>query len=884
MDRQESISTTCPYCGVGCGVVATPSKAGDVPVKGDRSHPSNFGRLCSKGSALADTTGLEDRLLYPQIKGQKTSWDEALDAASNGLKSVIEKHGKEAVAFYVSGQLLTEPYYVANKLMKGFIGSANIDTNSRLCMSSAVAGYKRAFGSDSVPCCYEDLEQTDLIVLVGSNTAWCHPVIFQRIVRAKEVRPSLKIVVIDPRKTATCEIADLHLSLKPGSDAALFNALLHHLHQAEAIDRDFVNNHTEGFEEALYAAEKSSGNLGEVAKTCALSEQDLAEFFALFSSREKVVTLYSQGVNQSSSGVDKSNSIINCHLATGRIGKPAMGPFSMTGQPNAMGGREVGALSNQLAAHMELGNAKHHDLVSRFWQTDNLASSAGLQAVDMFEAVASGQIKAIWIMATNPAVTMPNADKVREAIEGCELVIVSECEQNTGTASRADIALPALAWGERSGMVTNSERRISYQRSFLPHPGEAKADWWILSQVGQRMGYGEAFDYSSSAAIFREYAALSGFENNGQRDFDISGLAEITDQQYSEFEPIQWPVTKSCPEGTKRLFEDKRFYTASGKAQLIAIEPRPPRHPVTNDYPFRLNTGRVRDQWHTMNRTSRSARLNGHIPEPVVQIHLLDAEANRLEEGSLARLTSCWGSMIARVEVTDSQQQGSLFVPMHWNDFFASEGRANSLVSPVVDPLSGQPESKHTPVKIVSYEPAWYGFVISRTPLEIEGVEYWVKIKGDGYWRYELAGEKPIDNASDWAKTALGETGEWMEFADPGAGRFRAVKIVKDRLEGLFFMGSDHQLPSRSWLAQRFSEEQITDEVRASLLAGKAGGGLPDVGAIVCACFGVGENSIKEAIESGSAKTVEALGQQLKAGTNCGSCIPELKKCLQKSL
>ena len=646
MTTSRTTQTTCAYCGVGCGIVAKQHDDGTISIEGDKSHPSNFGRLCSKGSALADTLGLEDRLLHPQINGEQVSWDTALDAVSNGLKQIIDEHGPDAVAFYVSGQLLTEDYYVANKLMKGFIGSGNIDTNSRLCMSSAVAGYKRAFGSDSVPCNYEDLEHANLIVIEGSNTAWCHPIVFQRISQAKQDNPQLKIVVIDPRKTATCEIADLHLPIKPGSDTVLFNGLLQYLNQNDAIDWDFVNQHTDGFTDALSATQASSKDIFQVAQNCGLSSHDVAEFFQLFADTEKVITLYSQGVNQSSSGTDNSNSIINCHLATGRIGKPAMGPFSITGQPNAMGGREVGALCNQLAAHMELDNPEHHDLVSRFWQTDNLSTTAGAKAVDMFDDVATGKIKAIWIMATNPVDTLPNADKVRQAIEDCELVIVSETDLNTGTGARANILLPALAWGEKCGTVTNSERRISHQRNFLPHPGVAKEDWWILSQVAQRMGFEQAFNYQSSADIFREHAALSGFENNGKRDFDISGLATITDTQYDEFEPIQWPVTADKPDGTARLFEDKHFFTPSGKAQLIAITPRPPGNAVNEEYPLVLNTGRIRDQWHTMTRTARSARLNNHISEPFVQIHPDNATHHQLKMAILldllARGERCW--------------------------------------------------------------------------------------------------------------------------------------------------------------------------------------------------------------------------------------------------
>lgn len=877
MTKTVTSLTTCPYCGVGCGVQAIQENDGAIAIKGDPSHPANFGRLCSKGSALADTIGLEDRLLHPQVDGKQVSWDTALDAVSDGLKQVIDKHGSDAVAFYVSGQLLTEDYYVANKLMKGFIGSANIDTNSRLCMSSAVAGYKRAFGSDSVPGNYADLELAELIVIEGSNTAWCHPIVFQRIAKAKQQRPELKVVVIDPRKTATCDIADLHLAIKPGTDATLFNGLLHFINQQRCIDWNFVNQYTEGLADALISAETSAIDIAKVAQVCELSEQDVSQFFQLFAKTEKVVTLYSQGVNQSSSGTDKSNSIINCHLATGRIGKPAMGPFSITGQPNAMGGREVGALSNQLAAHMELETPEHHDLVSRFWQTDKLASTAGTQAVDMFEGIANGKIKAIWVIATNPVVTLPNADKVRLAIEKCDLVIVSECELNTGTAARANILLPALAWGEKCGTVTNSERRISHQRNFLPHPGEAEEDWWILSQVAKRMGFGDAFKYQSSAEIFREHAALSGFENNGKRDFDISGLAKISDQEYDELTPIQWPVTADKPQGTPRLFEDRHFFTATGKAQLIAITPRPPVNATSKEYPLVLNTGRVRDQWHTMTRTARSARLNAHISEPIVQVNPEDAANWELDNGALARLDSQWGDMLARIVVTDEQRVGSVFVPMHWNDFLAGRGRVNALVNPVVDPISGQPESKHTPVKISTYQPLWYGFMFSRTPLTSVDAEYWVKIKGQQFWRYELAGDIAIDEPSHWVKQQLGQKGSWLEFSDPAMHRFRAAKIIDNRLESLVFLAPSHELPARSWLSQLFAEQTLSDEMRMSLLAGKPGAGLPDIGSMVCACFGVGENTIKEALTKGTAKTVEEIGVLLKAGTNCGSCIPELK-------
>lgn len=880
MGKEHTIQTTCPYCGVGCGVLATPQADGKVAIEGDTTHPANLGRLCSKGSALGETVDLSNRLLYPKVDGKRVSWDEALNTVSRKFRDIIAKYGPDAIGFYVSGQILTEDYYTANKLMKGFIGSANIDTNSRLCMSSAVAGYKRAFGSDSVPCSYEDLEQADLIVMTGSNLAWCHPVIYQRINAVKQQRPNMKIVVIDPRQTSTCDIADLHLSLRPGSDATLFNGLLNYLKQEDYLDMDFLEQHTEGFSAALKAAKESAGNIPQIAAQTELREEDIIKFFQLFASTEKVITLYSQGVNQSTTGTDKTNSIINCHLATGRIGKPAMGPFSFTGQPNAMGGREVGGLSNQLAAHMEITNPEHHDRVSRFWETEQLATENGAKAIDLFKDVGAGKIKAVWIMATNPVVSLPEADAVKAALEKCELVVVSECESNTDTTELADILLPAAAWGEKDGTVTNSERRISHQRQFLPLPGEARPDWWIITQVARKMGFEQAFPFEKPVDVFREHARLSAFENNGTRDFDLSGLADISDKAYEELKPIQWPVTADAPEGTARLFTDKRFFTPSGKARMIAIDPKLPQNMTSDDYPLVLNTGRIRDQWHTMTRTGRAVRLNAHTPEPMVQIHPIDARNWNLVDGALAQISSQWGKMIVRVVMTDEQRPGSVFVPIHWSNQFASMARVDALVAAAVDPISGQPESKHTPVRIRPYTPVWHGFILSRRPISVKDANYWVKVKGAQFWRYEVAGEKEITNPIAWAQQHLGTEGEWLDFIDKKAGRYRAGIIVGNRLDGVVFIAPSHDLPARSWLSQLFGSTNLTDEERYSLLVGQPGQGQQDCGAIVCSCFGVGENTLKEAIGSGHVKTVEEIGAKLNAGTNCGSCVPELKKLL----
>jgi len=881
---EKSVKTICPYCGVGCGIDVTIDSDNVISVAGDADHPANYGRLCSKGAALAETLSLDGRLLFPEISGERVSWDEALTKVADGFSNVIEAHGPDAVAFYVSGQLLTEDYYLANKLMKGYIGSANIDTNSRLCMSSTVSGYKRAFGSDTVPCCYEDLERAKLIVLVGSNAAWCHPVLYQRISQAKRENPDLMVVVVDPRRTTSCDIADLHLPLRPGSDAVLFNGLLSHLHRHDECNSMFVDNFTEGLEAAMAMAEKGAASTVQVAQLCDLAEADVIEFYRLFARTERVVTVFSQGINQSSSGTDKVNAIINCHLLTGRIGRPGMGPFSLTGQTNAMGGREVGGLANQLAAHMEIDNSQHRDIVQRFWQSPVVATKAGLKAVDLFDAIDKGTIKAVWVMCTNPVVSMPDADRVRAALDRCELVVVSECVRDTDTTAVADVLLPALTWGEKSGTVTNSERRISRQRPFLPAPGEARADWKIICQVAQRMGFDDGFAFESADEIFCEHAALSGFENSGQRDFDISPLAELDATAYEELMPRQWPLD-SEGNGRARMFSDGRFFTESAKAQFIAIEPRLPENSVDEDFPFILNTGRSRDQWHTMTRTGKAARLSEHSPEPYGELHPDDAAVLQLSDGSLMRIFSRWGEVVIRTRISDGQQRGSVFVPMHWGGQFASNGRIDCVVNPVVDPLSGQPAFKHTPVRITEYQPAWYGFLLSRRELTLAGVTYWARATGDGFYRYEIAGEQAPGDWGAWARRMLCESNDdvnWVEYLDIAVRRYRGVRMVADRVESCLFIAPDTQLPPRSWLAGLFKQETLEEQSRASLLTGVAPSGQEDVGRIVCACFSVGVKTIMNAIKDQRLVSTDEIGKALKAGTNCGSCVPELRSLIER--
>ena len=616
--------TTCPYCGVGCGVLATPDGKGGAAIKGDPEHPANAGRLCSKGSALGETLGLETRLLHPMVDGARTSWPAALDHVAERLAAVRAEHGPEAIAFYLSGQLLTEDYYVANKLAKGFIGTPHVDTNSRLCMASSVAGHRRAFGADVVPQCYDDLELADLVVLAGSNAAWCHPVLYQRIQTARAER-GMRVVNIDPRRTATCEGADLHLPIKPGTDGYLWSGLLVWLAERKLIDVAFIEEHTRGFSWALRRACALAPNLDAVADATGIDRQAIAVFFGWFASTSRVVSCYSQGVNQSAQGTDKVNAIINCHLATGRIGKPGSGPLSLTGQPNAMGGREVGGLANMLAAHMGFSEAER-DRVRRFWNAPNLVSGQGLKAVDMFDAVADGRIKALWVMGTNPAVSLPRADAVRAALARLDLLVVSENVASNDTVAHAHVRLPAAAWGEKDGTVTNSERCISRQRAFLPLPGSARPDWWMLSEVARRLGYGEAFAYRSADEIFQEHARLSGFENEGERAFDISGADASSREAFDRIEPFQWPL-RGGDAPTPRLFADGGFFTEDGKARFVAIAPPRLSAAVSDAWPFVLNTGRVRDQWHTMTRTGLSPRLSTHIAEPFVEIHPDDAGA-----------------------------------------------------------------------------------------------------------------------------------------------------------------------------------------------------------------------------------------------------------------
>lgn len=879
----KTIRTTCPYCGVGCGVLATPRADGGVDIAGDPAHPANLGRLCVKGSALGETVGLDGRLLYPQLRSgsvdqpgwERLHWSEALDHAAAGLRRIVAEHGPESVALYVSGQLLTEDYYVANKFVKGWLGTANIDTNSRLCMSSAVAGHKRAFGEDVVPVCYEDLELADLVVLVGSNTAWCHPILFQRLTRAREQRPQLRIVVVDPRRTATCELADLHLPIAPGSDVALFNGLLRWLSERGHVDADFVAAHTRGYEAALAVAE----SLDEVAQRCGLARETLEDFYTLFAANERAITAFSMGVNQSSAGTDKVNAIINCHLATGRIGRPGMGPFSITGQPNAMGGREVGGLANMLAAHLDLEDATHRDAVQAFWNSPRIADRPGLKAVELFEAIESGRVRAVWIMATNPVVSLPNADQVKRALAKCELVIVSDCIANTDTAAYAHLLLPAQGWSEKDGTVTNSERRVSRQRAFRAAAGEARPDWWIIGEVAARLGFREGFGYRNAAEIFDEHARLSATAAQLGKRFDLSALSGLGDAAYEALGPQQWPVRDDAL--AARPYADLRFSTPDGRARFVAVGTRAPAHAPGGEYPLILNTGRVRDHWHTMTRTGLSPRLANHIAEPYVELHADDAAQAGIAEGELLRVQTRWGSLVARAR-SGGMARGQIFVPIHWSAQFASQARVGALVNPVVDPVSGEPEFKHTPARVERYAARWYGFVLSRAPLQQLPGDWWTRVTAAACTRYEIAGEQAV---VDWPQAVqelavAGADADWIDYEDKAEGSYRAACFVDGRLEFCVFVAARPELPSRDWLAGLFARQQVAADDRRALLAARPAAAGADQGPIVCSCFSVGRKTIEATIRERGLTQAAQITACLKAGGNCGSCVPELRAIL----
>lgn len=693
----QQYKSTCSYCGVGCGIIVEKDHRGKIIVKGDPDHPVNKGMLCSKGMNLhyvaQDTS---DRILYPQMRyarnlpRQRVSWDAALDRASAVFKALISKHGPDSVGFYVSGQCLTEEYYIANKLVKGFLQTNNIDTNSRLCMSSAVVGYKKALGEDSVPVSYEDIELADCFFIAGANPAWCHPILFRRLEAHKEQHPEVKVIVVDPRKTQSCVLADLHLQLKPGTDVALYNAIARELIEQDLIDHDFILEHTEGIESLKEAAFQLT--VAEAAELCEVPAEYITLAASWIGRSNGFISMWTMGLNQSVVGVNKNLALLNLSLITGQIGKPGAGPFSLTGQPNAMGGREVGGMANLLSAHRDLQNEVHRKEIADFWEVEDVPAKPGLTATEMFEALEDGRMKAVWIICTNPLVSLPDARRVEKALKKAAFVVVQDISNLSDSLAYADLVLPAAGWLEKEGTMTNSERRISYLNKAIDAPGEALPDVDILLRFAKKMGF-HGFDYDSVGDIFDEHCRLTKGTH-----VDISGLSY---ERLKTSGTMQWPVPHQEHPGTPRLFTDFKFYRENQRAKIHGPEYEHLSDKTDQDFPLILTTGRIRDQWHTRTKTGKVQKLNKHISRPFLEIHPLDAALRKIKEGDVVLVNSPRGDGRLTASITTDIKQGVVFAPMHWGKMFGNDfGRANNMTRNLVDPVSKEPDFKFSKVQV----------------------------------------------------------------------------------------------------------------------------------------------------------------------------------------
>jgi assimilatory nitrate reductase catalytic subunit len=898
----REVKTTCCYCGVGCGMIATTDGEQITAVRGDPEHPANFGRLCTKGSSLHLTMRpalqQQARLLVPQLRRTRTapraaaSWEETQEFIAQQFADSIRKYGPDSVAFYVSGQLLTEDYYVFNKLAKGLIGTNNIDTNSRLCMSSAVAGYKQTLGADAPPACYEDIDHADLIFIAGSNTAYAHPIIYRRIEDARKKNPDLKIIVADPRRTDTARDADLFLPILPGTDVALFNGMLHICLWEDLIDLDYIGAHTEGFAELKATVREYTPAF--VAQTCGIREADLLTAARWFGKAKAALSLYCQGLNQSANGTAKNAALINLHLATHQIGKPGAGPFSLTGQPNAMGGREVGGLANLLSAHRDMANPAHRAEVATLWGIDDVPATPGKTAVELFEALRQGEIKMVWIACTNPAQSMPDQNLVREALEKAELVIVQEAYHTTATAAYADVLLPATSWGEKEGTVTNSERRITRVNPVLGKPGETRHDWEIVVDFAQRLerllGKRQTlFPYACAEDIWSEHR-----ETTRGRDLDITGLTYDILQQA----PQQWPYPQGATEGKKRLYEDGVFPTANGRAKFVVTLYQPVVDKVDARFPFRLNTGRLRDQWHGMSRTGTVAQLFTHAPEPAVMMTRDDMTRRLLSDGDLVEVSSRRGAQILPVMAGDDMRGGQAFIAMHWGDEFLS-GRVsagvNALTAAALDPSSKQPELKHAAVAIKKAELPWrfvaFGWVDESRALSLQfalrshmkkfafaSVTLFGRDKVGVLFR--AANESAVDALEINQLFGLEQEGV-LRYDDGRRAMARRIRVQDDKLDAVSLAGD---VSAEGWL-RGYLEDGLPVAALGRLLlqpGAQAPQGFAARGKIICNCFNVAQSEIERALKQMSEGDAMAMLQQkLKCGTSCGSCLPELKQIVQ---
>ncbi len=877
VEPRREIATVCGYCGVGCGVLASVSNNEIISVRGDPAHPANFGRLCTKGLSLhkADPSF---RGLYPEIGGERKSWDEALDFIADKFSRTISLHGPDAVAFYVSGQFLTEDYYVFNKLAKGLIGTNNIDTNSRLCMASAVAGYKRSLGADAPPACYEDVDLAECIFIAGSNMAWAHPVLYRRIEKAKP----RNVIVVDPRKTETARAATLHLQITPGSDVALFNGMLHIMLAEGWCDAAYIRAHTEGFDAARETVREFPPKA--TAAVCGIPEKDLFEAAKLFATSLATLSLYCQGLNQSSSGTAKNAALINLHLATGQIGKPGAGPFSLTGQPNAMGGREVGGMANLLSAHRDLSSEKDRKEIARLWGVDAVPAKPGKSAVEMFEAVRAREIKIVWIACTNPAQSLPDQKLVHEALERAELVVVQDAYRNTETSAYADVFLPAAGWGEKEGTMTNSERRISRVRAAVPPPGEARPDWRIAVDFAKKLFPGK-FNYQSPEEIFNEHR-----ETTRGRDLDITGLSYVLLDSRG---PQQWPFPEKSNSGLKRLYEDGVFPTPSGRARFVPTPYKPVAEEADERYPLRLTTGRLRDQWHTMSCTGTIAGLFAHEPQPRLMVHPDDLSRLGLKKAELLKVASRRGHVYVEADADPDMLRGVVFLAMHWGArFLGGEGRrgVNELTIGALDPSSRQPELKHCAVRVEAAQLPWrlVAFGHAQNPSSLMEELAPVMSAAPYATRTLIGRDRTGVRLSLAAKQALGEdvlrridtafgldVADTLRYEDSRRQIARRVLLDGSTVRAVRLSGDTRSEP---WLKDLWERGVAVGELRRHLLLPlETPPGLPvPRGRTLCNCFDVAESEIDAFLAT--SKSIAELQARLKCGTNCGSCLPELRR------
>ena len=901
--------STCCYCGVGCGVVIEHEAGRITSVKGDPDHPANFGRLCTKGATLHLSSAPETliaRALYPELRASRdqartrVSWDTALDTAADRFAAIIAEHGPDAVAVYGAGQLLTEDYYVFNKLVKGLIGSNNLDTNSRLCMSSAVAGYKLSLGADAPPCSYEDIALTQALFISGSNTAFAHPIAFRRVEDARKANPDMKLVVIDPRRTDTAEAADLHLPLLPGTDIALYNAMLHIMLWEGWVNRDYVDAHTEGFDALKKIVREYTPAMA--ATICGLDRKAIEQAAQIFATSPATMSMYCQGLNQYSFGTHNNSALINLHLATGQIGRPGAGPFSLTGQPNAMGGREVGGLANLLSAHRDMANPQHRAEVAALWGVDSVPDKPGRSAVELFEGLKSGEVKAVWIACTNPAQSMPDQAMIHAALQNAEFVIVQEAFGHTETCAYADLLLPATTWGEKEGTVTNSERAITRVRAAVSAPGEARHDWAIVVDFARRLGIqlgkgdlaARMFPYTSPEEVWNEHR-----ESTRGRDLDITGLS------YSLLEtagPQQWPFPEGAQKGKVRLYEDGVFPTPSGRARFVATEHRITAESPSARYPLHLNTGRLRDQWHGMSRTGLVARLYSHEAEPLLHMHKDDMERRSLNNGDLVEVKSTRGAVVLKVIESATLRPGQTFVPMHWGGNTMGGQGVNVLLPRTYDPTSKQPELKHAAIQVAKYtagkalvamrrsEPDADGHLQPNPLVVMDRLRRW--LPHFPYASLTLAGRNsPVvvlkARGEELAPAllealdqdlALDDPTQVLSYHDSRKEVEKRARVTGDSLSAVRLAG---ETKAAEWLADMMVQGHSAAAVRPWLLAPltQPPAGQAARGKVICNCFDVAEDDILAAFLNGD--SLESLQARTRCGTNCGSCVPELKRLAQ---